>query len=230
MGCGASSPPSATEPSQTPHDAPVTRPLTASSSASVRSKTVTPSSVAAKDLDNPDKYKEIHSAIRWNKPLEEIRSMIGGKENLVNISDPKNGNRPIHIAAQNGHLEILQYLVSNKADINVVNLKGNTALHMAIEYDYVEASKFLIDSGADLDIKNSSEFPAYKGIEGTKTFELISLSMAKTKEEVLVAFKNIEKARDPLEKSSIVSAGLKAKKTLGPAWTDDVQAKFKLLI
>ncbi|KAJ1417580.1 ankyrin repeat-containing domain protein, partial [Ochromonadaceae sp. CCMP2298] len=61
--------------------------------------------------------------------------------------DAGNGNQPIHIAAQNGHFEALQLLISKRADANAKNLKGNTPIHMSVGYDYFECAMLLIEAG-----------------------------------------------------------------------------------
>ena len=48
-----------------------------------------------------DDMKKIHSAIRWNKPLGELAALITNADQ-ANCEDPRNGNRALHIAAQNG--------------------------------------------------------------------------------------------------------------------------------
>jgi hypothetical protein len=119
-------------------------------------------------------FKPVHSAIRWNKSLQEVKDALKPKGSM-DIQDPGNGNRPIHIAGQNGHSSIVQLLIKLKADLNAQNQKGNTALHMAISYDYYESCKMLIDAGADLNINNSSGFPCLKGIEGDKSLQVCRL-------------------------------------------------------
>jgi ankyrin repeat protein len=77
--------------------------------------------------------------------------------NLVNVGHSKgNGNRPIHIAAQNGHTDVVRLLVNKKCLLNEMNMKGNTAIHMAVGYDYYDAAKLIIDAGGDPRILNSA--------------------------------------------------------------------------
>ena len=45
-------------------------------------------------------------------------------------ADVGNGNRSIHIAAQNGHLPILKLLVQKDCDVNAQNKSGQTPMHM----------------------------------------------------------------------------------------------------
>ena len=114
-----------------------------------------------------DEVKKIHSAIRWNKPLGELAGLIVGPEQ-ANCEDPRNGNRPLHIASQNGFTPICKLLVAKGAEINAVNGKGNTGLHMALGYDYDECAEFLFSCGADGSIVNSEGHAAKNGLEGDK--------------------------------------------------------------
>lgn len=173
--------------------------------------------------------KAIHSAIRWNKDLEEIKKIVLSKAGADSI-DSNNGNAPVHIAAQNGHLDIVLFLIKMKADLNVQNLKGNTAIHMAIQYDYYECAKSLIDAGADKELVNSGGWPSYKGIDGDKTFAVAALISATNPEQLENAFTMCEKDISNIEKANFVSAGLKAKKALGSSWTPQHQDKFKSIM
>jgi len=117
-----------------------------------------------------------------------------------------NGNRPLHIAAQNGHTDIVRLLIRKKCLLNEKNLKGNTAIHMAIGYDYYEAAKLIMDAGGDCSITNlagisffvffiqfillqfCTDFTAERGLEGDKSLGVAALVSAKTAEEVTEAF------------------------------------------
>lgn len=149
----------------------------------------------------------------------------------VNCADEQNGNRPIHIAAQNGHLGILELLVKLKVEINAKNGKGNTGVHMAVGYDYFECAKILMENGADaVGIKNDAGFSANRGLEGDKTYGIAALMSATSPEEVMIGFSLCEEQLEDLTsaKASFVSAGLKAKATIGKAnWTPAMQEKLK---
>jgi len=173
-------------------------------------------------------FKPIHSAVRWNKSIEEIEKLLVSTA-AANAADDTNGNRPIHIAAQNGHNDIVQLLIRKKANLNAKNLKGNTAIHMAIGYDYYSAAVILIDAGADQSIVNDSGFPGSRGIEGDKSLGLAALVCAKTEEELSAAFDLCEKNIHELTKPSFVAAGLKTKKAIGANWTPTEAERFKQL-
>lgn len=165
--------------------------------------------------------------MRWNKPVEELAPLLSSAE-AINSVDVDNGNRPLHIAAQNGHDAIVAYLVQNGAELDAQNGKGNTALHMAIEYDYYTCAKLILDAGADPSIANETGAAAGKGIEGTKCLSIVALISARTTEQLVFALKMCENNPAVVEKASLVGSGLKIKKALGSdIWTAEVQDLFK---
>jgi len=212
MGCGASSQPVTEKPSDyTPPPA------------TAEEKLEKPAPEVVEEVVN---FKPIHSAIRWNKPIAEIEVLLTSRA-AVNSVDPNNGNCPIHIAAQNGHSEIIQLLIDKKADLDAKNGKGNTGIHMAVGYDYFETAQILIAAGADDKLPNDLGFPANLGLEGDKSMGIAALVCAQTASEVDDAFQRCQDNMSTLNKVNFVSAGLKAKKNLGGAWTTVHQEIFK---
>mmetsp|Transcript_26927 Transcript_26927/g.86529 ORF Transcript_26927/g.86529 Transcript_26927/m.86529 type:complete len:208 (+) Transcript_26927:113-736(+) len=115
--------------------------------------------------------KKLHSAIRWDKPLDEIKALMPSAE-AANFEDDRNGNCPLHIASQNGHLHIVKIVIAAGGDVNKQNKGGQTPMHMAVAYDYDEVTAFLSKSGADPMIKNEAGFAAQNGIDGDRVRRL----------------------------------------------------------
>ena len=172
----------------------------------------------AEDSNTPVDFKAVHSAIRWDK-RDALRPLLTGAT-AANVQDSNNGNYPIHIAAQNGHLEVLKMLIAKKAIVNAKNGKGNTAIHMAVGYDYYECAKYLISVGGDITIENDAGHQAQRGIDGDKTLGLCAFVSAKTAKEAEDALKLCEESTEGIDKASFASSGLRLKKELGGEWSD----------
>lgn len=57
-------------------------------------------------------------------------------------------------------LKMFNYLIENKADINLANQDGFSPLHYAVSRNQLDAVKLLIKNGADLNIKTKEKRPA----------------------------------------------------------------------
>lgn len=126
------------------------------------------------DLKNYDQLLEFSVAYPQN-----VKKIIeaGKKQSDFNIDYPNEfGKTPLMLAAQYGHLETLQILLENGADINKQTDDGNcwseygrecirngrrTALMYAAQEGMFEVVKFLIDHGTDVKLKDSAGKTAY---------------------------------------------------------------------
>lgn len=63
-------------------------------------------------------------------------------------------NHLVHIALEENNMDMLDYLISNGADINIKNDEGDTILNIAVSNDNLEAVRFLLERGANPNILN----------------------------------------------------------------------------
>ncbi|GAA6036876.1 hypothetical protein JCM8097_006327 [Rhodosporidiobolus ruineniae] len=92
-----------------------------------------------------------------NGDLDRLKSLISSNASedgpsvftLVNQASPHTGLAPIHLAAQRGHVEVVQWLVEEAGAMpELEDLEGETALHKAADLDVVRT---LISRGVDID-------------------------------------------------------------------------------
>ncbi|KAG5513717.1 hypothetical protein PMAC_000755 [Pneumocystis sp. 'macacae'] len=76
----------------------------------------------------------------------------------------ENGNTALHMASANGHLNIVQFLLSHLSEkddkskyISIQNKQGNTPLHWASVNGHLEVVSELVKGGADLHIQNYAQ-------------------------------------------------------------------------
>lgn len=184
----------------------------------------TPRSARDVSLDLAEMSRQFHSAIRWARPWAEIEEIVHFDTLCMKIlareKDSKTGNCAIHLAAQNGHVDIVQKLIDLRADVNAQNGQGNTPLHMTIAYDLYFTSKVLLESGANGNIVNAAGNKAIHGIDGDHGDEqpwdhpLIILSAAGDEEELEAAFTALEQAdRESVKKEKLIQTGMLKKKS-----------------
>ncbi len=67
---------------------------------------------------------------------------------------------PLHIVAPAGHLDIVEFLLSQGAAVDILDKWGNTPLHLAIRDRKVEIIRALVAAGADTTACDGSGRPA----------------------------------------------------------------------
>jgi len=181
---------------------------------------------------------KFHSAIRWGKTIPEIKDAGCATKENADAKDPGNGNSAIHIAVQNGHHDIAQFLISDmKCDVNVQNGSGNTALHMAVEYDYYAICKMLLDAGADGELPNKEGHKSITGLGGSKVGQEawdnpVTILKGATDEPALKhVFELLEAApKESLKKDELVRVGMMKKKQVDAWMAGGYQPRFMELV
>ena len=88
---------------------------------------------------------EIHDAAR-DGDLAKVMALLKDNPNLV-FSKDGTGLTPLHEAASQGHEDMAQYLLFNKAEVNARDDTGNTPLHMATYLGHKDVVELLLPTG-----------------------------------------------------------------------------------
>jgi ankyrin repeat protein len=182
---------------------------------------------------------KVHSAVRWGKALQELKELGLKDRATADSQDEKNGNTALHIAVQNGHIEIVEFLVSElNCSVDIQNKVGNTALHMGVEYDYYKINKILVSAGADKAVQNAEGSKAIEGLGSSKVGQeawdnpvTILKTVDDTQEALDEVFKMLESANaEDIKKEELVRVGMSQKKQL-KAWKDgEFQPRFMKIV
>jgi ankyrin repeat protein len=88
--------------------------------------------------------------------LEAVRQAIAAGNN-VNAADPEKSLTALHMAAYNGHREVVQLLLENEATIDCRDNEGKTPLIHACTGPFAPTVEVLCAAGADVNARESTE-------------------------------------------------------------------------
>ena len=124
--------------------------------AKFRSKVTNASTLKTKTKENP-----VFSRCRWHRMEDFMRRIDDPKFDINTVDSCENSL--LHIAAQNGHLDIVQILLERGIDVDAQNCSGQTALHFSKFYGYKSIYYMLkVTGNADDRIRNSEGKTCYE--------------------------------------------------------------------
>jgi len=96
---------------------------------------------------------DIYGAIR-SGDVARLKAMLARSPDLINKRGDM-GITPLHIAAEEGNVDIIKLLIENGLHTGVVDWIGNTALHVASAKGHTQAVAVLHEHGADPAARNN---------------------------------------------------------------------------
>lgn len=89
-------------------------------------------------------------------PLKDTRDSVSGRVDIDNRTTK--GSTALFLAAQHGHVQLAEVLISNGADVNVRTNHMFTPLHAATIGGFSDVAKLLIDHGAEIEARTDGRF------------------------------------------------------------------------
>lgn len=82
-----------------------------------------------------------------NGDFNLVKQIVKGHPDSIDQGD-EDGFTPLHGVAEEGHLEMAQYLIDHGANVNALSNDGKTALDLAVEAQNEEMTALLTTHGA----------------------------------------------------------------------------------
>lgn len=116
-----------------------------------KTKNIIREELVRQGYDSDAKLEELRQAPQAQL-LARVTEMVNAGED-VNALD-QYGYAPLHAAASNGWLDVMEYLLTHGANVNVRDGDGNTALHLAAFFEQYHAVELLGKFNVDVDAAN----------------------------------------------------------------------------
>src|SRR5947209_14862920 len=106
---------------------------------------------------------EIFDAVEQGN-VDRVKAILIRDPAQVSIYAEELPDMPLHAAAEQGHVEVIQILLSFGARIDAKGDNGRTALHYAALNGHTAAAQELVRQGADIEARDESWNAAYSGL------------------------------------------------------------------
>ncbi|XP_015758334.1 PREDICTED: ankyrin repeat and sterile alpha motif domain-containing protein 1B-like [Acropora digitifera] len=88
--------------------------------------------------------------------METVKQLLNYHPMLLEDVNVVSSHTPLHLAAKNGHMNVVSYFLSCGMDVNLTCASG-TALHEAVLFGKVDVVNLLLQCGIDVTIVDSKK-------------------------------------------------------------------------
>jgi hypothetical protein len=96
---------------------------------------------------------QLHHCVRKGL-TSSVKRLLSIRNINVNVKDV-NRATPLHLAAENGHIEIARLLLQNGAEVNAKDRWDRTPLHCSAIHGHIDILHLLVENGADLEAQDN---------------------------------------------------------------------------
>jgi ankyrin repeat protein len=117
---------------------------------------------------------QIHDAAS-NGDLQKVKALLEKDPKLVASWEDSKNLTPLHFAVEIGREDIVELLLTNKADVNARDKNGNTPLHFAALSSNNNLAELLLAKGVDVNAENNNRETPLQLAMANDNKELIEL-------------------------------------------------------
>ena len=124
--------------------------------------------------------------LKERTPLHESITNVGMMQSLLNKGADVNCQQddlctPLHLAVDDGELEVAQVLIEHRADVDSQNKRGETPLHLLLENtgrdndDILDLARLLMEHSSDVNIRTTNEWTPLHGAAFYGRLEIVRI-------------------------------------------------------
>lgn len=115
--------------------------------------------------------------------MDKVKDYVYNKNVHINVQDNDGNTVLMRIASSKAitkeNMQVVEFLIERKADLNVVNNDRHTALVLAINNNNTEIAKLFVEKGAKLDIADRNGYTALMWAVENNNAEMVKLLINK---------------------------------------------------
>lgn len=161
------------------------------------------------DLDAPTQQSLRDSLFRAARlgELDDLRTVIANYPDMLNDKGSSSGATALVLAAENGHIRAVKFLLEQGADIDATDTVGRNALFMAAKYGKANIVQLLIGMGQDPYLVQDGASPYI--IARTGGFNVLGEEMVGWRKEWLADVEKVKAAGEAAQRQQVTELTVK---------------------